>query len=112
MLQRHGGAHAGLALAVDEETFATALAGLRRGGKLVMVALSADGIDHVPVFSTVLGGTAVIGSMVGTRQDLAEVFQLHAAGRTRVVHESRPLSSVNECIDEVLQGHVKARALL
>ncbi|GAA3046161.1 alcohol dehydrogenase AdhP [Streptomyces roseofulvus] len=109
VLQQHGGAHAALALAVNEETFATALAGLRRGGKLVMVALPADGIVQVPVFSTVLGGTSVIGSIVGTRQDLAEVFRLHAAGRTRVVYETRPLSSVNECIDEVLHGRVRAR---
>lgn len=109
VLQRHGGAHAALALAVSEETFAAALAGLRRGGKLVMVALPADGVAQVPIFSTVLGGTSVIGSIVGTRQDLAEVFQLHAAGRTRVIYETRPLSSVNECIDEVLDGRVKAR---
>lgn len=109
VLRRHGGAHAALALAANEETFETALAGLRRGGKLVMVALPADGTVRVPVFSTVLGGTSVIGSIVGTRQDLAEVFRLHAAGRTRVVYETRPLSSVNACIDEVLHGRVKAR---
>ncbi|GGT07339.1 zinc-dependent alcohol dehydrogenase [Streptomyces kurssanovii] len=109
VLQSHGGAHAALALAVNEETFATVFAGLRRGGKLVMVALPADGIIQIPVFSTVLGGTSVIGSIVGTRQDLAEVFQLHAAGRTRVIYETRPLTSVNESIDEVLKGTVKAR---
>ncbi|MGW0752800.1 alcohol dehydrogenase catalytic domain-containing protein [Streptomyces sp. NPDC002587] len=109
VLQQHGGAHAALALAVNEETFATVFAGLRRGGKLVMVALPADGTIQVPIFSTVLGGTSVIGSIVGTRQDLAEVFQLHAAGRTRVIYETRPLTSVNECIDEVLKGTVKAR---
>ncbi|MEU5218435.1 alcohol dehydrogenase AdhP [Streptomyces sp. NPDC020807] len=109
VLRRHGGAHAALALAVSEEAFSTALAGLRRGGRLVMVALPADGVAQVPIFSTVLGGRSVIGSIVGTRQDLAEVFQLHAAGRTRVIYETRPLSSVNECIDEVLDGRVKAR---
>jgi propanol-preferring alcohol dehydrogenase len=33
----------------------------------------------------VLGGKSVTGSIVGTRQDLAEVYALHAAGRTVVV---------------------------
>lgn len=83
--------------------------GLRRGGKLVMVALPAHGTIAVPIFDTVLNGTSVIGSIVGTRQDLAEVYALHAAGRTRVIYQSRPLDSVNESIEEVLRGQVAAR---
>ncbi|MFD4974897.1 zinc-dependent alcohol dehydrogenase [Streptomyces sp. NPDC058424] len=108
-LKRYGGAHAAIALAVNEAAFEAVASGLRRGGKLVMVALPAQGTVRVPIFDTVLGGTSVIGSIVGTRQDLAEVLQLHAEGRTRVIRESRPLSSVNESIDEVLRGQVKAR---
>ncbi|MFJ8632395.1 alcohol dehydrogenase AdhP [Streptomyces sp. NPDC093568] len=109
VLKRHGGAHAGIALAVNEAAFAAVNSGLRRGGKLVLVALPAHGTLQVPIFDTVLNGTSVIGSIVGTRQDLAEVFELHAAGRTRVIYETRPLDSANECIDEVLRGQVKAR---
>jgi propanol-preferring alcohol dehydrogenase len=109
VLKRFGGAHAAIALAVNEAAFAAVYGGLRRGGKLVMVALPAHGTIQVPIFDTVLNGTSVIGSIVGTRQDLAEVFELHAAGRTRVIRESRPLVSVNESIDAVLRGQVKAR---
>ncbi|MDC0765404.1 zinc-dependent alcohol dehydrogenase [Streptomyces sp. HD] len=109
VLKRYGGAHAAIALAVDEQAFAAVNRGLRRGGKLVMVALPAHGTIRVPIFDTVLNGTSVIGSIVGTRQDLAEVFALHAAGRTRVIYETRPLDTVNECIDEILRGQVKAR---
>ncbi|WP_328494704.1 zinc-dependent alcohol dehydrogenase [Streptomyces sp. NBC_00414] len=109
VLRSHGGAHAALALAVNEAAFTAVRTGLRRGGKLVMVALPAHGTIQVPIFDTVLGGTSVLGSIVGTRQDLAEVFRLHAAGRTRVIYETRPLDSVNESIDAVLHGHVKAR---
>lgn len=32
-----------------------------------------------------------------------------AAGRTRVIRETRPLDSVNESIEEVLRGRIKAR---
>jgi propanol-preferring alcohol dehydrogenase len=111
VLKQHGGAHAAiaLALAVNDAAFEAADSGLRRGGKLVMVALPAHGAVRVPIFDTVLNGTSVIGSIVGTRQDLAEVFQLHAAGRTGVIHETRPLTSVNDSIDDVLRGQVKAR---
>ena len=44
------------------------------------------------------------GSIVGTRQDLAEVFELHARGRTRVIAETRRLDDVNEAVAEVLEG--------
>ncbi|MGW7045587.1 zinc-dependent alcohol dehydrogenase [Streptomyces avermitilis] len=109
VLRQHGGAHAAIALAVNEAAFTAVSSGLRRGGKLVMVALPAHGTLQVPIFDTVLTGTSVIGSIVGTRQDLAEVFQLHAAGRTKVICETRPLAAVNESIDEVLRGEVRAR---
>ncbi|MFC9080201.1 alcohol dehydrogenase AdhP [Streptomyces sp. NPDC057062] len=109
VLKQHGGAHAAIALAVNDVAFAAVNSGLRRGGKLVMVALPAHGTIQVPIFDTVLNGTSLIGSIVGTRQDLAEVFELHAAGQTQVLCETRPLTSVNESIDEVLRGEVKAR---
>ena len=62
-----------------------------------------------PVFETVLKGISVIGSLVGTRNDLAECFDLHARGLTRVVTESRRLEDVNACFEEVLAGQVPAR---
>ena len=109
VLQRHGGAHTVLVCAVNEAAFAAAYGGLRRGGKLVMVALPAHGTIQLPIFDTVLKGVSVIGSIVGTRQDLDEVFRLHAAGRTRVISVSRPLASVNESFEDVLHGQVDAR---
>jgi len=112
VLRRHGGADVAIGLAVDDRSFATAYAGLRRGGRLVLVALPASGSLALPVFDTVLNGTSVIGSIVGTRADLAEVFALHAAGRTMVSYETRPLAAVNESIDEVLHGKARARIVL
>jgi alcohol dehydrogenase, propanol-preferring len=112
ILQARGGASVAVGLAVDDKSFATAYAGLRRGGRLVLVALPAAGTLRIPVFDTVLNGTSVIGSIVGTRADLATVFSLHQAGRTRVVSGTRPLAAVNEAIDEVLHGQAKARLVL
>jgi len=112
VLQAHGGASVAIGLAVDDKSFATAYAGLRRGGRLVLVALPAGGTLQIPVFDTVLNGTSVIGSIVGTRADLATVFDLHRAGRTRVVTETCPLEDVNDAIDEVLHGKTRARIVL
>ena len=112
VLQSHGGADVAIGLAVDDKSFATAYGGLRRGGRLVLVALPAAGTLSIPVFDTVLNGTSVIGSIVGTRADLADVFALHAQGRTRVTYEIRDLGSVNESIADVLQGKARARLVL
>jgi propanol-preferring alcohol dehydrogenase len=76
------------------------------------VALPADGTTQIPIFDTVLGAISVIGSIVGTRQDLADVFALHAAGRTRVVAESRKLNEINQSFDDILGGRVPARLVI
>jgi alcohol dehydrogenase, propanol-preferring len=76
------------------------------------VALPASGTLRLPVFDTVLNGTSVIGSIVGTRADLATVFGLHAEGRTRVIYETRPLAGVNDAIEDVLHGRARARLVL
>jgi propanol-preferring alcohol dehydrogenase len=107
-----GGLDVAVALAATAESFEQAFRSLRRGGRLVCVALPAGGTMQIPIFDTVLGGISVIGSIVGTRQDLADVFALHAAGRTRVVAEGRKLDEINQCFDDVLGGRVPARLVL
>jgi propanol-preferring alcohol dehydrogenase len=110
LIQRDfGGADVVITTAADAEPLKAAFKSLRRGGRLVLVGLPADNEMRLPVFETVLGGITVVGSIVGTRQDLAEVFELHAAGRTRVIYETRPLECVNEAMADVLAGTVKAR---
>ena len=104
-----GGADAAISVAVAPKAFEQAYGSLRRGGKLVFVALPADNYVKLPIFETVLNGITIIGSIVGTRADLAEVFRLHAQGRTRVVRETRQLDDVNECFEQVEKGLVKAR---
>ncbi|WP_374312491.1 zinc-dependent alcohol dehydrogenase [Microbacterium sp.] len=104
-----GGADVAVVLAVAPEVFRQSFDALNRGGRLVLVSLPADGTITLPIFETVLKGISVIGSIVGTRQDLAEVFALHAAGRTRVITETRDLGDVNAAVDEVLEGSVPAR---
>lgn len=108
-IRRLGGAHAAISVAVAPRAFEQAYGSLRRGGTLVFVALPADNFVQLPIFETVLNGITVVGSIVGTRHDLAEVFELHAQGRTTVIRETRTLAEVNQCFEEVEKGQVKAR---
>jgi len=109
MIKDLGGADAAIAVAVAPKAFEQAYGSLRRGGKLVFVALPAENSVQLPIFETVLNGITVLGSIVGTRADLAEVFALHALGRTRVERQTRRLEEVNDCFEEVEKGQVRAR---
>lgn len=111
-IQRLGGAHQAIALAVSPEAFEQAYGSLRRGATLVFVALPADNEVKLPIFETVINGITIVGSIVGTRADLRDVLDLYAAGKTRVVRETRPLWEVNEAIADVEAGRVAARIVL
>lgn len=108
-IQALGGADQAIAVAVAPAAFEQAFRSLRRGGTLAFVALPADNEMRLPIFETVLQGITVVGSIVGTRVDLQEVFDLHGDGHTRVVRESRTLDTVNEDFAAVEAGDVKAR---
>ncbi len=110
-IQRLGGADQAIALAVSPKSFEQAYGSLRRNGTLVFVALPADNHVTIPIFETVLNGITIVGSIVGTRTDLREVFELHAAGMTTVTREVRPLAEVNEAIADVEAGRVTARVV-
>jgi alcohol dehydrogenase, propanol-preferring len=108
-IQDGGGVDVALVLAASPKVFEQAFASLKRGGRLVCVALPAEQTMSISIFETVLKGITIIGSIVGTRQDVAEVFALHAAGKTTVIAETRELADVNIAMKEVLASQVPAR---
>jgi alcohol dehydrogenase, propanol-preferring len=110
-IQELGGADQAIALAVSPTSFEQAFRSLRRGGTLVFVALPAENHMTLPIFETVLNGITVVGSIVGTRTDLREVFELHAAGKTDVTREIRSLDEVNQAIADVEAGRIAARVV-
>ena len=108
-IQRLGGADQAIALAASPRSLEQAFGSLRRGGTLVLVALPADNAVTLPVFETVRKGITVVGSIAGTRAEVRDVFELHAAGKTTVTREVRPLAEVNEAIADLEAGRVTGR---
>jgi len=104
-----GGADVALVTVPSPVVMSAARDCLNPTGRLVIVGLPKANKLELPVFETVLNGITVRGSLVGTREDLAETFELHRRGRTRVIAEARSLDDVNECFDEVLAGKVPGR---
>lgn len=109
VIQDLGGADQAICLAVAPKAFEQAFASLKRGGTLSMVALPADNNMTLPIFETVLKGITVRGSIVGTRNDLKEVFELHAQGKTTVEYATRDLATVNEDFEAIEAGEVSGR---
>ncbi|MGX6448186.1 zinc-dependent alcohol dehydrogenase [Patulibacter sp. S7RM1-6] len=107
-IQALGGADAAIATAVNPKAFEQAHGSLARGGTLVCVGLPAGNGMEIPIFETVLGGLQVKGSIVGTHQDLVEVFELHRRGLTRVERTECELDDVNDAIAHVLDGSAGA----
>ena len=108
-IQALGGADVAIVLAATPAVVRQAFDSLKRGGRLVLVALPRENSMELPIFETVLKGITIVGSIVGTRRDLSEVFELHAAGRTKVIAQARKLDEVNDCFEQVLSGDVPAR---
>jgi len=108
-IKKLGGADSVVCVAVGARVYEQAFKALRRGGTLVFVAMPADNYMQLPIFETVLNGIKIVGSIVGTPLDLAEVYQLHAAGRTKVIYETRRLEQVNEAMEEVEHARIPAR---
>jgi propanol-preferring alcohol dehydrogenase len=104
-----GGVDVALVTVPSPAAMHAAHAALNPNGRLVLVGLPADNRLELPVFETVLKGISVIGSLVGTRNDLEDCFALHASGHTKVVAEARRLEDVNACFEEVLAGQVPGR---
>lgn len=109
VLQKLGGADSAVITAVSPKSCEQGFYSLKRGGTLVFVGLPKENIAHIPIFETVLGGIHIVGSIVGNRVDLAEVYELHAAGKTKVWYETRKLDDVNACFKEIEEAKVPAR---
>jgi propanol-preferring alcohol dehydrogenase len=104
-----GGANQAILAAGSQEAANQALASLRPGGTLVLLAIPANNTLHLPISETVHNGITVRGSIGGSRVDLARTFALQADGHTRVIHQARALSQVNDAIAEVEADEVSAR---
>jgi hypothetical protein len=66
------------------------------------------------IAAAVLAAASVATNRAST-QPLSDNFVIsgqHAAGQTRVIYETRQLASVNEAIQEVVQGKARARLVL
>ena len=106
-----GGAHAAVVTAVAKVAFNSAVGALRAGGRLVAVGLPPDAMS-LDIPRLVLDGIEVVGSLVGTRQDLVEAFEFAAQGKVVPKVTLRPIEDINDIFDEMQQGKIKGRMVI
>jgi propanol-preferring alcohol dehydrogenase len=106
-----GGVHGVLVTAVSRSAFAQALGMVRRGGTISLNGLP-PGDFPLPIFSTVLNGITVRGSIVGTRRDLQESLQFAAEGLVRAHIHRDKLDNINQVFADLKAGKVDGRIVL
>ena len=106
-----GGAHGVLVTAVHPEAFGQAIAMARRGGTIVFNGLP-PGDFPAPIFDLVIKGLTVRGSIVGTRQDLAESLDFFARGQIHPTVTTRSLGEINAVFDEMRNGTIDGRVVI
>ena len=106
-----GGAHGVLATAVSPESFHQAIQLARRKGTVVLVGLP-PGDFAVPIMDVVQKRITVRGSIVGTRQDLAEALDFAADGHVHTSIHHTALENINDVFRDLKAGRVEGRMVL
>jgi alcohol dehydrogenase, propanol-preferring len=96
---------------VSGRAFPQAVSALRRGGTVVLVGLPPEQFP-LDIFTTVLFGLTVRGSIVGTRRDMEEALDFFARGLISPTFVVRPLAEVNDVLDEMVAGKIEGRVVL
>lgn len=107
----NGGAHISVVTAVSKVAFNQAIDTARAAGKVVAVGLPSETMD-VSIVKTVLNGIEIIGSLVGTREDLKEAFEFGAQGLVVPVVQKRPIEDAVAIFDEMEKGTIQGRMVI
>lgn len=106
-----GGAHGVLVTAVSRAAFQQALRLARRKGTVSLVGLP-PGDFPTPIFDVVLRRITIRGSIVGTREDLAEALAFAAEGKVRAHFHRASLEDINQVFADLRAGRVDGRIVL
>lgn len=109
--EKVGGAHTTVVTAVSKAAFNSAVDCVRAGGRVVAVGLPPESMD-LSIPRIVLDGIEVVGSLVGTRQDLAEAFQFGAEGLVVPVVQKRTLAETAQIFKEMHEGKIQGRMVI
>jgi alcohol dehydrogenase, propanol-preferring len=110
-LRRAGGAHVALVTSAAKAAYDTAFPCVRPTGMLLVVGLPSENLCFPPIMMAATE-VRIQASSVGTREDLRQVLAMAAAGKLHCQTSTRPLSHVNEVLEQLRHGKVSGRIVL
>ncbi|GAB3401736.1 alcohol dehydrogenase AdhP [Schumannella luteola] len=111
-IQAHtGGAHGVLVTAVHPKAFGQALGVARRGATIVFNGLP-PGDFPANIFDIVLRAITIRGSIVGTRQDLAEALEFYAQGKIHPTVAVESIDDINDIFERMERGQIDGRIVM
>lgn len=110
-LAKTGGVHVAVVSSPAKAAFDAAMVVLRPTGTLAVVGLPPEPLTFAAL-ALVGREIRVIGSSVGTRDDLRAVLDLAAAGKLHCRTESQPLDQINAVLDRMRGGGIYGRVVL
>ena len=110
-LARMGGADLILLTGISARLFEELIPGLAPNGTLVVLAAIAEAAKVIPA-ALLTGQKRIMGSVVGTRDDMDAMLGFAADHGIAATVERHPLAKVNDVLDRLREGKVRMRAVL
>jgi D-arabinose 1-dehydrogenase-like Zn-dependent alcohol dehydrogenase len=106
------GADVVLDFVITDESISNAIGMLANGGRIVLVGVSNKPISINPQI-TVLKEFSIMGSLVGTKDELEELVNLASKGRIRSIANRRfKLDEVNDALNMLRNGGIVGRGYI
>ncbi|MDI1744547.1 alcohol dehydrogenase AdhP, partial [Staphylococcus aureus] len=105
------GLDATVVTSVAKTPFNQAVDVVKAGARVVAVGLPVDKMN-LDIPRLVLDGIEVVGSLVGTRQDLREAFEFAAENKVTPKVQLRKLEEINDIFEEMENGTITGRMVI
>lgn len=110
-LVANGGMHVAVVTAPSKAAYDLAVHSLRPRGTLAVVGLPKEELTFF-ADDLVVGEFRIVGSAVGTRNDVRDTLRLAAAGKLRCHVETCRLADINEIFVRLRRGEITGRAVV
>ncbi|MFQ5986904.1 MAG: NAD(P)-dependent alcohol dehydrogenase [Thermoplasmata archaeon] len=94
----------------NDETLANGMRMLRTGGSMVVVGYG--GSVGPKAIDVIFGEQSIIGSLVGSWDELRELIELTRQGKVKVLTQKVKLDEVNDVLDQLREGTIEGRGVL
>lgn len=104
------GADVVIDLVGNDQTLASGMKMLRKGGSLIIVGYG--GSLNLKAIDMIFAEVSVLGSLVGNWDELRELIELTRQGKVRVITRKGKLDEVNDFLEQLKKGTLEGRGVV